>query len=103
MTGSIVGNVVDNGALAFDRSDAMTFAGAISGMGSVNQIGSGSKTLTSANTYSGGTLLAAGTLIAGDNSALGTGALTVAANAAGTTSTATNRKTQGQREEAAAL
>ena len=84
-TGSILGDVVDNGALAFDRSDAVTFPGLISGTGSVNQIGSGSTTLTAANTYSGGTLLAAGELIAGNNSALGTGALTVAANAAGTT------------------
>jgi fibronectin-binding autotransporter adhesin len=62
----------------------VTFPGAISGTGSVNQIGTGSTTLA-ANTYSGGTLLAAGTLIAGDNSAFGTGALTVGANAAGTT------------------
>ena len=83
--GSIVGDVTDNGTLAFDRGDAVTFAGAISGTGSLNQIGSGSTTLTAANSYSGGTLLAAGTLIAGDNSALGSGALTVAANAAGTT------------------
>ena len=51
----------------------------------MSQIGPGSTTLTAANTYSGGTLLAAGTLIAGDNSAFGTGALTVAANPAGTT------------------
>ncbi len=84
-TGSIVGDVVDNGALAFDRSDAVTFSGAISGTGSVSQIGPGSTTLTAANTYSGGTLLAAGTLIAGNNSALGSGALTVAANAMGPT------------------
>jgi outer membrane autotransporter protein len=84
-TGSILGDVVDNGTLAFDRSDAVTFPGAISGTGSVSQIGPGSTTLSAANAYSGGTLLAAGTLIAGDNSALGTGALTVAANAAGTT------------------
>ena len=59
-TGSIIGNVVDNGALAFDRSNAVTFPGLISGTGSVSQIGSGSTTLTAANTYSGGTLLAAG-------------------------------------------
>ena len=63
----------------------MTFAGLISGTGSVSQIGSGSTTLTAANTYSGGTLLSAGELIAGNISALGTGVLTVAANAAGTT------------------
>ena len=80
-----LGDVVDNGALAFDHSNAVTFPGLISGTGSVDQIGPGSTTLTAANTYSGGTLLAAGTLIAGNNSALGSGALTVAANPAGTT------------------
>lgn len=84
-SGSITGNVADNGTLVFDRSDAVTFPGLISGSGVVSQIGTGSTTLTTANTYSGGTLLAAGTLIAGDNSALGSGALTVAANPAGTT------------------
>ena len=40
-TGSIVGNVVDNGALAFNRSDAYAFAGPISGSGSLPQIGTG--------------------------------------------------------------
>jgi outer membrane autotransporter protein len=84
-TGSIVGDVVDNGTLAFDRSDDAFFFGQISGSGSVSQIGSGSTTLTASNSYSGGTLLAGGTLIAGADSALGTGALTVAANPAGTT------------------
>jgi fibronectin-binding autotransporter adhesin len=33
--------VTNNGALAFDRSDTMTFAGVISGGGAVTQIGSG--------------------------------------------------------------
>ena len=76
-TGGILGNVLDNGTLAFDRSDAVTFAGAISGVGAVSQIGTGSTTLTGVNTYSGGTLLTAGELIAGNISALGTGALMV--------------------------
>jgi autotransporter-associated beta strand protein len=40
-TGGIVGNVTDNGALVFDRSDTITFAGVISGSGSVSQIGLG--------------------------------------------------------------
>ena len=84
-TGSIVGDVTDNGTLAFDRSDVSTFSGVVSGIGSLSQIGSGTTVLTAANAYSGGTLLAAGALIAGDNSALGSGALTVAANPAGTT------------------
>ena len=36
-TGSIVGNLTDNTALAFDRSDAVTFGGVISGSGSLIQ------------------------------------------------------------------
>ncbi len=84
-TGSIIGDVLDFGALAFDRSDAVTFAGTISGAGSVSQIGSGSTTLTATNTYSGVTVLSGGTLIAGNNSALGTGTLIVTPNLSGTT------------------
>ena len=61
-TGSITGNVTDNGILAFDRSNALTFAGAISGVGNVTQIGTGTTILTGANTYSGGTIITAGTL-----------------------------------------
>ena len=64
-SGSIVGNVVDNGALAFNRSDASTFAGAISGSGTVSHIGSGITTLTGGNSYTGSTTVAAGTLRAG--------------------------------------
>ncbi len=40
-SGSIVGDVTDNGALAFDRSDVVSFDGTISGSGSVSQIGAG--------------------------------------------------------------
>jgi autotransporter-associated beta strand protein len=36
-SGSIVGNVTDNGTLTFDRSDVVTFAGVISGTGGVAQ------------------------------------------------------------------
>src|SRR4029077_13632513 len=53
--GSITGNVSDNGVLAFDRSDSVTFAGAISGAGRVTQIGTGTTILTGTNTYTGGT------------------------------------------------
>ncbi|MCL2760375.1 MAG: autotransporter outer membrane beta-barrel domain-containing protein [Desulfuromonadales bacterium] len=61
-SGSIVGDVADNGILAFDRSDSLTLDGVISGTGVVNQIGSGTTTLTGVNTYSGGTNINAGTL-----------------------------------------
>ena len=40
-TGWIFGDVVDNGLLAFNRSDDVTFAGLISGSGAVEQIGAG--------------------------------------------------------------
>ncbi|TGV99778.1 autotransporter outer membrane beta-barrel domain-containing protein, partial [Mesorhizobium sp. M2D.F.Ca.ET.145.01.1.1] len=52
-SGSIAGNVIDNGTLAFDRSDAVTFAGVISGSGAVSQIGTGTTILTADNTYAG--------------------------------------------------
>jgi outer membrane autotransporter protein len=65
-SGSILGNVANNGALVFDRSDTMTFAGVISGSGAVSQIGSGTTILTADNPYTGGTTISAGTLAVGD-------------------------------------
>jgi autotransporter-associated beta strand protein len=61
-SGSILGNVTDNGVFAINRSDAFTFSGVISGTGAFNQIGSGSTTLTNTNTYTGATTVSAGTL-----------------------------------------
>jgi len=62
-TGSIVGNVVNEGVFAINRSNAYTFAGVISGSGAFQQNGSGISSLTSANTYTGTTFINAGTLI----------------------------------------
>lgn len=45
-TGSILGDVTDNGILAFNRSDVVTFGGTISGTGGVYQIGTGQTILT---------------------------------------------------------
>jgi fibronectin-binding autotransporter adhesin len=70
-TGSIVGDVTDNGALVFDRSDNMTFAGLISGSGSVTQQGTGTTVLTGNHSYTGGTTISAGTLQLGDGGASG--------------------------------
>ena len=61
-SGSIVGDVANDGTLAFDRSDAVTFGGAISGTGAVHQIGTGATALTSVNTYTGETRIDSGTL-----------------------------------------
>ncbi|MBV8330046.1 MAG: autotransporter domain-containing protein, partial [Verrucomicrobia bacterium] len=76
-SGSIVGNVTDNGTLAFDRSDAVTFARVISGTGSVQQKGSGTTILSGINTYTGGTIVNAGTLTVNSAQALGLGDVVV--------------------------
>jgi autotransporter-associated beta strand protein len=72
-TGSIVGDVTNNAALAFNRSDAATFAGKISGAGSVKQIGAGTTTLSAANTYTGGTIFTGGTVAVSSDANLGAG------------------------------
>ncbi len=68
-SGSVAGNVVNDGTLAFNRSDAYTFAGVISGGGAVRQAGGGTTILTGGNTYSGATTIETGSLlIDGDQS-----------------------------------
>ncbi|SIT49909.1 Outer membrane autotransporter barrel domain protein (fragment) [Paraburkholderia piptadeniae] len=80
-SGSVIGNVTDSGTLAFDRSDAATFGGLISGTGSVNQLGSGTTIFTADNTYSGGTTISAGTLQLGNGGTSGSIAGNVTDNA----------------------
>ena len=70
-TGSIIGDVLNNGVLAFNRSDASTFTGAISGTGTLEHTGAGITALTGTNTYSGGTTISAGTLQIGDGGITG--------------------------------
>ncbi len=70
-TGSITGDVIDNGALVFNRSDNVTFDGIVSGAGSLRQAGVGSLTLTGANTYAGGTTIDRGTLQIGNGGITG--------------------------------
>lgn len=65
-SGGIAGNVVDNGTLAFNRSDVVTFPGVISGTGSLAQIGTGATILNATNTYTGTTTVTSGTLAIGD-------------------------------------
>ena len=60
------GNVTDNGALIFNRSNLMTVANVISGGGTVRQQGTGTTILTATNTYGGATTVAFGTLQIGD-------------------------------------
>ena len=71
-TGSIIGNVLDNGVLAFNRSDNITFAGDISGSGSVLLMSAGIVTFTGTNTYTGGLAVGnGGVILAGSDAALG--------------------------------
>ena len=70
-SGSIVGNVLNNGELTFNRSNDIVFDGVISGNGAVSKFGAGVLTLTADNTYSNGTVIAAGTLQLGDGGTTG--------------------------------
>jgi autotransporter-associated beta strand protein len=70
-SGSVVGNITDNGTLAFDHSDNVTYSNVISGTGALTQAGSGSLIFTGAETYSGGTTISSGTLQVGNGGTSG--------------------------------
>jgi autotransporter-associated beta strand protein len=78
-SGSIAGNITDNGTLAFNRGDSVTYAGAISGTGGVTKTGAGTLTLSGVNTYTGGTSVSSGTLTVTGSTA--SSAVTVGASA----------------------
>jgi len=74
-TGSYSGNTVINvssATLAFNRSDAYTHGGTISGVGGISKVAAGDVTLTGDNSYTGQTSLFTGALVAGHANALGT-------------------------------
>jgi autotransporter-associated beta strand protein len=79
VTGTLgTGTVVNNGILAFNRSDAVTVGANISGAGELQQIGSGTLVLTGSNSY-GATTINAGTLQIGNGGttgSLGSGTIT---------------------------
>jgi autotransporter-associated beta strand protein len=62
-TGSFVGSIANNGALVYNRSNDVTYAGAVSGNGTLTQAGKGKLTLTGANTFTGATDITSGELI----------------------------------------
>jgi fibronectin-binding autotransporter adhesin len=62
-TGSIDGDVLNHGVLAFNRSGALTVGGNIAGTGSVVKEGTGVLTVTGTSSYSGATSVQAGTLL----------------------------------------
>jgi len=76
-SGSIVGNITDNAALVFNRSDASTYSGAISGTGTLSKFGTGTLTLSGASTYTGATALNAGLVEFSAANNFGTGNITL--------------------------
>lgn len=76
--GSITGSITNNGILTFNLTDAVTFAGDISGTGSVKKFGSNILSVGGNNSYTGLTTVSMGVLRATSATALGT-------TAAGTT------------------
>lgn len=88
-TGSIVGNVVNNGTLLVDRSTELVLAGRISGTGSLTKWSGGRLVLASPNSYSGGTTIGSdagpGVVRATASSALGSGSVLIGPNGNGTT------------------
>ncbi|CDX31025.1 Outer membrane autotransporter barrel domain [Mesorhizobium sp. SOD10] len=86
-TGSIVGDVLDDGTLAFNWNNGNTFAAKISGTGSVHQMGSGTTILTGANSYQGGTSITAGTLQVSSDANLGAASGSLAFSGGGTLNT----------------
>ena len=81
-SGSLTGDVLDNGALAFNRSDALTITGLISGSGTVSQIGDGTTILAGDNSYDGATTVQSGKLVINGDQSLATETTTVANGAA---------------------
>ncbi|SAL01313.1 outer membrane autotransporter [Caballeronia calidae] len=69
-TGSVPGDIADDGVLVFDRADALVYRGTISGAGDVVQQGGGSVTLTGAHTYRGATSVDAGALLLAEGASL---------------------------------
>src|SRR6202035_2217084 len=81
-TGSVAGNIVNNAALTVNRSNALTYAGVISGTGSLTKSGAGTLTLTGDSTYTGGTTISAGTLQLGNAGTTGSVTGNIVNNAA---------------------
>ena len=74
-TGFIAGNVFNNATLAFNRSNALSFSGTISGTGGVSKQAAGLLTFAGVNSYSGLTTISAGTLALSGVGSIGTGGL----------------------------
>jgi fibronectin-binding autotransporter adhesin len=79
-TGSVAGNITNNAALVFDRSDALTYSGTIGGSGGVTKQGVGALTLAGNSSYAGATAVNVGGLLV-DGTLSGVGLTSVASGA----------------------
>ena len=61
--GSVQGNILDNGAVAFANPTPQTWSNVLSGSGALVKLGNGTLTLNASNTYTGRTTVAGGTLL----------------------------------------
>jgi len=77
-----VTTLTNNGTLIFNRSDASTYSGSISGTGAVTKLGGGTLTLSGNNSYTGVTTISSGALLIGDDDTTGSIAGDVVNNAA---------------------
>jgi autotransporter-associated beta strand protein len=71
--------IANSGSLVFNRSDALTWAGSLSGGGSLTKSGANTLTLTGGHTHTGTTIISGGTLEIGNGGttgSLGTGPVT---------------------------
>ncbi|GAA0397473.1 autotransporter domain-containing protein [Brevundimonas terrae] len=75
-TGSVVGNITNNGTLVFNRSDYTVFGNHIFGSGDLVKEGGNTLILSGINTYTGGTTIRDGAILITQDAALGSGALT---------------------------
>jgi autotransporter-associated beta strand protein len=76
-----MGDITNNAELIFNRSDASSYNGVISGLGSVTKEGAGMQTLTGPSIYSGVTTVNAGKLRFINQIPNSSGTLTIASNA----------------------
>ena len=65
------------GTATLDSDYILNFSGLVSGAGALRKTGAGTLTLATGNTYQGGTLAEGGTINFADQTALGTGAITL--------------------------
>jgi autotransporter-associated beta strand protein/T5SS/PEP-CTERM-associated repeat protein len=70
-----VSTLTNNGTLIFNRSNASTYSGIISGTGAVTKQGGGTLTLDNANSYAGVTAIAGGVLALSGTGSIGIGGL----------------------------